>query len=339
MKYYNLKYLIIAVILFCSLNKYSQVSISDMEEQQANSSAVLDLISDDKGFLLPRMDTDNRDAITEPANSLMIFNNEKKCIEVWVEGWQELWCYEDESDKICGNNITFEYPKGSGNNVIYGTVESSITGECWLDRNLGSISYDEGNNNTYEPSSNSDYNFYGDLFQWGRLDDGHQVINWTDSESGTPNTGTTEDLSTTNVPGHDLFITTDIVSGSPFDWITPQNDDLWNEDNGEILNNPCPEGWRVPTLQEWQAESNSWGNKHDAFDSDLMLTIAGRRNNLNGSLSDTGTKGYYWSNTVPSGSGANGLMLEEDDVNNSETSSYARTFAMSIRCIKQNNNK
>ncbi|HMQ08185.1 MAG TPA: hypothetical protein PKC30_12855 [Saprospiraceae bacterium] len=42
---------------------------------------------------------------------------------------------------------------------------------------------------------------------------------------------------------------------APFDWCTPKNDDLWDGING--INKPCPTGYRVPTLAEWEAERMS----------------------------------------------------------------------------------
>jgi uncharacterized protein (TIGR02145 family) len=35
----------------------------------------------------------------------------------------------------------------------------------------------------------------------------------------------------------------------PYDWRVPQNDNLWQGVDG--TNNPCPEGWRIPTQTEW----------------------------------------------------------------------------------------
>lgn len=83
-------------ILAYSISSYSQqrVVISDKDNQQPHASAVLDLISDERGFLLPRMDSDSRDAINDPAESLMILNTTNKCIEIWVEEWHELWCVD-----------------------------------------------------------------------------------------------------------------------------------------------------------------------------------------------------------------------------------------------------
>lgn len=31
--------------------------------------------------------------------------------------------------------------------------------------------------------------------------------------------------------------------GSPCDWLSPQNPDLWQEADGTIINNVCPAGW------------------------------------------------------------------------------------------------
>ncbi len=62
---------------------------------------------------------------------------------------------------VCGvDDVTFTY---NGEMVTYGTVESE--GRCWMDRNLGAVSYNEEDPTTHEPSSKDDHNFYGDLFQ------------------------------------------------------------------------------------------------------------------------------------------------------------------------------
>jgi hypothetical protein len=50
--------------------------------ENRDTSAVLDLQSNQKGFLLPRLTQGQRDAIPAPAMGLMIFNTSKQCIEV-----------------------------------------------------------------------------------------------------------------------------------------------------------------------------------------------------------------------------------------------------------------
>ena len=49
---------------------------------QSEPSALLELLSTDKGFLLPRMTQAQRDAIANPASGLMIYNTTASCLEV-----------------------------------------------------------------------------------------------------------------------------------------------------------------------------------------------------------------------------------------------------------------
>lgn len=48
-----------------------------------NSSALVDITSTDKGFLVPRMTTAQRDAISNKAEGLMIYNLQVHCLQVW----------------------------------------------------------------------------------------------------------------------------------------------------------------------------------------------------------------------------------------------------------------
>lgn len=54
------------------------LGISDSGDQNVNQSAVLDVQSTTRGFLPPRMTTTQRDAITSPAEGLVIFNSTTK---------------------------------------------------------------------------------------------------------------------------------------------------------------------------------------------------------------------------------------------------------------------
>ena len=48
-----------------------------------DASAILDLKSENKGFLPPRMTTAQRDAISSPAEGLTIYNTSVKCLQWW----------------------------------------------------------------------------------------------------------------------------------------------------------------------------------------------------------------------------------------------------------------
>ncbi|MDD4385779.1 MAG: FISUMP domain-containing protein [Bacteroidales bacterium] len=157
-----------------------------------------------------------------------------------------------------------------------GEVQNPTTGEIWMDRNLGA---------SQVATSSTDTAAYGDLYQWGRGTDGHEKRN----------SGTTSSLSTTDNPGHDDFI---LAPNSPYDWRSPQNDNLWQGVSG--INNPCPSGYRLPTRTEWETERESWSsnNAAGAFASVLKLPMAGYRYGSNGSLLNMGSFGYYWSSTI-----------------------------------------
>ncbi len=206
----------------------------------------------------------------------------------------------------CGTStVTFTY---NGSTVTYGTVVSA--GRCWLDRNLGA---------SQVATSSTDAAAYGDLFQWGRGAEGHQIRN--------PLSGTTSTLSSTDSPGHGLFI---LAPNSPSDWRSPQNNNLWQGVNG--VNNPCPSGYRLPTEAELNSERISWSisDASGAFASPLKLTLAGNRSENDGLLVGVDGDGIYWSSTI-SGFDSHGMYF-------SNTGSFMftalRASGFTIRCIK-----
>ena len=206
----------------------------------------------------------------------------------------------------CGYTVTWTY---KGSSVTYGTVYNATTGRCWLDRNLGALQVANAYN---------DSDAYGDLFQWGRLDDGHQ----------TRTSGTTATLSTTDVPGHSNFI---LAPDAPNDWRSGQNDNLWQGVDG--INNPCPSGWRIPTETEWEAERTSWtgGNNYTgAYASPLKLTAGGYRGYSNASLVNVDSVGYYWSSAV---SDANARSLHFYG-SAAYMNSDLRAYGFSVRCVQ-----
>lgn len=194
--------------------------------------------------------------------------------------------------------------------LTYGTVLGADD-RCWLDRNLGATQIATVANDTLS---------YGYYFQWGRGVDGHQI----------PTSGTTSTLSSTDNPGHANYI---ITGSYPYDWRSVQNDNLWQESGG--TNNPCPNGFRVPTQLEWQTLilAASITNSTSAYNSSLKLPLAGWRNNGDATLSDQGITGIYWSNSFISGL-RQSFDLEFNSNHAYPEGYYYRADGFSVRCIK-----
>ncbi len=182
---------------------------------------------------------------------------------------------------------------------------TSAGGRIWMDRNLGA---------SQVATSVTDALAYGDLYQWGRGDDGHQL-----RTSGTTNT-----QSTSNVSGNSSFIT---VGG---DWRSTTNDNLWQSVTGN--NNPCPSGFRIPTKAEWDIEIASWStlNQSGAFASPLKLTSAGFRQN-SGVFNNDGLWADYWSSTI---NGTQSVIMNFHSSGGGTTASFERAWGFSCRCIK-----
>jgi hypothetical protein len=226
--------------------------------------------------------------------------------------------------------VTFTYNNTA---VTYGIITSAKTQRKWLDRNLGAPAI---------ATTVNDFANYGDLFQWGRRADGHQLISRTSADAATGVNGTTSltapyEYADTDQPLHNKFIIVVSSGGNAevFDWRKPQNNALWQGVNG--TNNPCPTGWRIATKAEWDAENLS--NIGDAFGK-LKLTLTGIHDGGDGEfyLFD---RGYYWTSTwaTPAIDGAtiNGSSFAirlRSDLYTPLT--FTRSTGGAVRCIKDN---
>lgn len=265
--------------------------------------SILDASSTKKGFLPPRMTSVQRDSIQNPPDGLVIFNLATGCLNYFYRGsWYE-WCG------------VVAYPAGtihcSDTPTVVAEVLNPATGKTWMDRNLGA---------SRKANSITDAGAYGDLYQWGRRADGHQCRN----------SQTTDALSFTEQPDHGLFIT---PSGMPYNWLVSQNTNLWQGTSG--VNNPCPQGFRVPTAAEMEQEFKSWSEPGlvGGFASPLKWVAGGIRG-FNGSLTVVGSSGVYWTSS-PEGASNSTLMLAGS--NNANLNVLNRGYGFSVRCLKTQN--
>ncbi|OPC30692.1 FISUMP domain-containing protein [Elizabethkingia anophelis] len=121
-------------------------------------------------------------------------------------------------------------------------------------------------------------------------------------------------------------------------------------DNRKTENDPCPSGYRVPTVSQWQAVINnnniervggSWANDKNNYSTalyfrsssnirTLMLPVAGDRNSMGGGLSYRGMYGFYWSSSESSS--ASYLSFSSGNIS---TYDDGRTIGLSVRCIAE----
>jgi uncharacterized protein (TIGR02145 family) len=108
--------LLLALLLATTLS--AQVSIST-DSSSPDNSAMLDVKSNSKGFLLPRMTNAERDAITDPAPGLIIYNSEQRVLQIFDGNtWMYLFpsgCTPAAPPFIYGN----PYPECNAADVIY----------------------------------------------------------------------------------------------------------------------------------------------------------------------------------------------------------------------------
>ena len=147
---------------------------------------------------------------------------------------------------------------------------TSATGRDWMDRNLGATT--AGAN--------------GDYYQWGRLADGHQFA-----------TNTIATVAGSATPGHaDFITTTDTARGR---WSAPftGEDSLWNGVNGQ--NNPCPPGFKLPTVADMNAEILAAGANPSAhFLTSFNLALNGYKSPTDGTFNTAGQDAYLWTSTL-----------------------------------------
>ena len=199
--------------------------------------------------------------------------------------------------------------------IYYGTI-TTRTGRIWLDRNLGA---------TRVALSPTDTQAYGDYFQWGRPADGHEkhIVSGISSNYTTVR-------SATSVPGNSNYI---FPADGSFDWLTTADNTLWTGVNAP--NNPCPIGFRIPTLAEWILEKNYFtsndvnGSYENGYG--LKLTTAGMGTSANG-ITGIGVYGQYLTQTAYSTGQVRYFGVISwttwDDNN------YYKTTGQSCRCIK-----
>jgi len=201
----------------------------------------------------------------------------------------------------CGDSITINHDTSGGvapvnKTVTYGTV-TNIPGEtskCWITSNLGADHQATSKDDATEPSA-------GWYWQFNKKQ-GYKVTN---NNTRTPNTP----------------------------WIHPINENSdWTS-----TNDPCTlemgNGWRIPTLTEWNnvTTSGGWTNWDGSWNSPLKMHAAGYLRINDALLTGRGQYGEYWSSTQASNTnGWDFFLCSAGD----GTEGDSKPQGISLRCLK-----
>ena len=207
-----------------------------------------------------------------------------------------------------------------GQQVAYTTVRAG-DGKIWLQQNLSSPQVAMA---VWDEAS------FGDYFQWGRWDDGHQLRN-SPTITGGPSL-----LNPSNIPLGNPNMIVGQTAGTMWWGTGGSTTDTWSGSSAGSTNgkDPCVAlgpGWRLPTAADWQNLKNydDLDGALAAYMSNLKLPAGGFRS---GGFVYAGGESYYWSSTA-SGSNAIGVFISDNTYLASLQASQ-RGEGFNCRCLK-----
>lgn len=290
-----------------------QVSISNTAILPDNS-AGLDVNYSDKGLLIPRLTTVQRDGIVNPAQSLLIFNTTTLCFEFYGSGsWHSMGCIPPPFS--CGDSFVDVRDGKTYTTVLIGS-------QCWMAENLNVGTQITSNPVPPNPSAHqqldntviekycynntaSNCTLYGGLYEWD------EMMDYSPTDNGNP--GTTQGI-------------------CPIGWHVP-TDAEWCELENTVENNTDQNcnlvGFRGITTGAKLKDNTTW----DGTNTTGFTSLSGGYRNINGSFLSFGVDARFWTGTESAPnqsyvrflrSGNNGSLRSDDDKN----------YGYSIRCIK-----
>ena len=216
--------------------------------------------------------------------------------------------------------VSFTY---RGKQVTYKSVRAK-DGNIWSLQDMGS---------SQVATQMKDTLAYGDFFQWGRWDDGHQVRRPEPTLSA-------QDLTVNNPDGIKNPVNPLVFTGW---WSSGDSNSQWSAKNPSEVSatkgcDPCRamgDGWRLPVITEWQELVRIEGisNSETAFNSTLKIPAGGWRSYISKLIiNNAGADSWYWTSSA-SGNRGLGIWIRPGDILNNYPD--VRAWGTSIRCIKK----
>lgn len=314
-----------------------------------DNSAMLDVQGTSRGFLPPRLTSAQRDAISNPAEGLVIYNTETDCLNHFSgTRWYEHCGAALPAPAALGSSFTAFSNGATGGNEMFSsntdcqnkqisaghdansctsvTVGSNtynvvlINGQCWMQTNLNEIP-------SNFPTAVA-FNGGTDVGAWG----------YHNGTNVTPGFGLSEPA-----PGE----------GYLYQWSAAMNASTTERAQGA-----CPSGWHIPSHCEWMylehgqgmsinhqrglgpvRDSGGVGSKLSALtnsgtNSSGFTGLLAGNGGVDGNFYNLGFRGYFWTSTK--NSPADTYFFRSIGINDVgvDLGNFSPSWGYSVRCLK-----
>jgi uncharacterized protein (TIGR02145 family) len=308
------KILLSAAFIAASFTGIAQVGVGT-----TTPAGALDIVSTTSGIVLPRVA--NTSAVVNPnggaiENGTMVYDLSANCVKFYANGaWTG--CIQFAAVPLPTSQVSSDGALG-----FYTFLSHNLGADTSLDAHTPVVG------------------LQGGYVQWGKPG---PLANWVSAANDGPNGFA---AAPTAIAANDAAIS---------DWSTSNAADAsWTLDETFPIKenaDPCPTGYRVPTRTEWVAvdtyntvsRTGTFASGNTEYGSALhygteanpklfTLPAAGYRSSADGTLSNRGSKGFYWSSTED-GSRAYSLLFDGSNVD--PAANYSRALGISLRCIAE----
>ncbi len=315
-----MKYFIIIILITISININAQVLIDADGTATLESSAILDVQSNDKGFLPPQLSWPEMQAIVTPAEGLIVYNTTANCMYVY-NGTR--WYVIEYCN--CGNVTDVD-----GN--YYETVQ--IGTQCWMAENLKTTNYANGSSisGVYDDGATYFEN-YGKVYTWAAVMGGSASSNLNPSGvQGVCPDGW-------HMPSDAEFL--ELENRICEDLGHPNCNTIFNGTNtGWLGHIESQGGSEARAMKEYNAlwngnSTNVNAGYNNSTDPSGFNALPGGSRHSSGTYGSVGSTTYFWTTTQNISNTLNayfrGLYYNGSKINRFD---MQKTYGLSVRCIR-----